>query len=487
MSKPRAKDGRERERRDPEATRQALLRAGAFLFAERGFDGVSIEEVAARAGVNKALISYHFGGKRGLYVAVLESGFASMTARLKAIEERAPTARAALQAFLDAFAQVTRDEPGFPTLFLREVLAKGLEPAVMPYLVEIIGVSRRLAGRGVREGLFRRVDPLLLSTSDSWGASSSSSPPSPPGSAAAAERRVPFAMPDPKAFLRYLEDLTLRGLAPEIPSARTPGHAPEGRPSHVDAKERTHDAPLASRSPRNRPPRPRRTGRRLPRRARTRASSWPPATSRPPRCASRPRWPAPSRACPWTRGTRSWPARSWPGSTRPTPASPSTRRGPSAPWPRPSCACAWPARASRTCARRRPRSRGPRPTSTGAQKDLDRMEGLLAVGLGHHEGARRRAHAARRRQGRARRRARAAEAPRGRLRGPRRRTRPARGWTRPRRASRSSSSSSRTRVIVSPVAGVVTEKLGRARRARRARHRHRGRDRSRRTPGSTPT
>ena len=224
-TKPRA-----RERRDPEATRQALLRAAAFLFAERGFDGVSTEEVAARAGVNKALISYHFRGKRGLYVAILESGFASMTARLKAIEERAPTARAALRAFLDGFAQVTRDEPGFPTLFLREVLAKGLEPAVMPYLLEIIGVSRRLAGRGVREGLFRRVDPLLLHFG-LVGSLVFFFATEPARRRAAAERRVPFAMPDPKAFIDYLEDLTLRGLAPEIPSVRTPGHAPEGRPS----------------------------------------------------------------------------------------------------------------------------------------------------------------------------------------------------------------------------------------------------------------
>src|SRR5512139_4068434 len=89
---------RARERRDPEATRRALLRAGAFLFAERGFDGVSTEEVAARAGVNKALISYHFRGKRGLYAAILESAFADMAARLEAIGARAG-ARETLRGF----------------------------------------------------------------------------------------------------------------------------------------------------------------------------------------------------------------------------------------------------------------------------------------------------------------------------------------------------------------------------------------------------
>ena len=84
--RPPATAHRGRGKRGPEATRQALLRAGAELFAERGFDGVPIEEVAGRAGVNKALISYHFRGKRGLYVAILESAFASLAERLRAIE-----------------------------------------------------------------------------------------------------------------------------------------------------------------------------------------------------------------------------------------------------------------------------------------------------------------------------------------------------------------------------------------------------------------
>jgi AcrR family transcriptional regulator len=202
-----------REKRDPGATRRALLQAGSALFAERGYDGVGTEEVAARAGVNKALISYHFRGKRGLYVAVLGATFGEMAARLEAIEEEAESARQALRGFLEAFARMSRDRPGFPTLFLREVLASGIEPAVLPQLLRVVAVSRRLAERGAREGLFRRVDPVLLHLG-LVGSLIFFFATEPARRKASADAGAPFALPDAKAFLRYLEELTLRGLAP---------------------------------------------------------------------------------------------------------------------------------------------------------------------------------------------------------------------------------------------------------------------------------
>ncbi len=51
--------------------RQQLLDIGRRLFAERGFDGTSIEEVAAQAGVSKPVVYEHFGGKEGLYAVVV--------------------------------------------------------------------------------------------------------------------------------------------------------------------------------------------------------------------------------------------------------------------------------------------------------------------------------------------------------------------------------------------------------------------------------
>jgi AcrR family transcriptional regulator len=52
--------------------REQLLDVGRTLFAERGFEATSIEEIAARAGVSKPVVYEHFGGKEGLYAVVVD-------------------------------------------------------------------------------------------------------------------------------------------------------------------------------------------------------------------------------------------------------------------------------------------------------------------------------------------------------------------------------------------------------------------------------
>ncbi len=52
--------------------REQLLDVGRALFAERGYDGTSVEEIALRAGVSKPVVYEHFGGKEGLYAVVVD-------------------------------------------------------------------------------------------------------------------------------------------------------------------------------------------------------------------------------------------------------------------------------------------------------------------------------------------------------------------------------------------------------------------------------
>ncbi|MGY4711501.1 TetR/AcrR family transcriptional regulator [Mycolicibacterium sp. CBM1] len=62
----------DRNRRDPERTRKAILHAAAGEFGEHGYENARVARIAAAAGVNHQLITYHFGGKQGLYDALTE-------------------------------------------------------------------------------------------------------------------------------------------------------------------------------------------------------------------------------------------------------------------------------------------------------------------------------------------------------------------------------------------------------------------------------
>jgi AcrR family transcriptional regulator len=56
-------------------TRRRLLAAALVVFAEKGFDGAGIRDIAERAKVNSAMVQYHFGGKEGIYIEALRFAF----------------------------------------------------------------------------------------------------------------------------------------------------------------------------------------------------------------------------------------------------------------------------------------------------------------------------------------------------------------------------------------------------------------------------
>src|SRR5438876_1126636 len=71
MTEPRRKRGRERVY-DAQRTREAILSAAETVFAERGFDGTSVDAISSQAGYNKSLLFQYFGDKLGLYSQVLK-------------------------------------------------------------------------------------------------------------------------------------------------------------------------------------------------------------------------------------------------------------------------------------------------------------------------------------------------------------------------------------------------------------------------------
>jgi AcrR family transcriptional regulator len=68
----------------PQATRRRILAAAGALFAERGFRGATMREIAQRARVNLAAAHYHFGSKQALYLEVVRGEFEKLEKKLAA-------------------------------------------------------------------------------------------------------------------------------------------------------------------------------------------------------------------------------------------------------------------------------------------------------------------------------------------------------------------------------------------------------------------
>jgi AcrR family transcriptional regulator len=101
--------------------REQLLNVGRVLFAEKGYEATSVEEISQRADVSKPIVYEHFGGKEGLYAVVVDREVQELLERitnsLDADEPRAKLEQAA-QAFLtyieeepDGFRILVRDSP----------------------------------------------------------------------------------------------------------------------------------------------------------------------------------------------------------------------------------------------------------------------------------------------------------------------------------------------------------------------------------------
>ena len=103
--------------------REQLIVVGRALFAERGVEGTTVEEVAARAGVSKPVVYEHFGGKEGLYAVVVDREIASLLSAVtealsgrgspRTLLERAITALLDyIEGSTDGFRILVRDSPG---------------------------------------------------------------------------------------------------------------------------------------------------------------------------------------------------------------------------------------------------------------------------------------------------------------------------------------------------------------------------------------
>lgn len=148
--------GRER---NAERSRERILDAALEEFASHGYAGARVEAIARSAGLNKQLISHHFGGKRALYQAVMEERRLRGGGELMGTPDRLPDA-------LGAFFDRARNDQEWVRVLLWEALeadgevvgVAGLESRRARYLDRVAWVEGEQAAGRLPSGL----DPSLL-------------------------------------------------------------------------------------------------------------------------------------------------------------------------------------------------------------------------------------------------------------------------------------------------------------------------------------
>ena len=155
--------------------REQLIVVAKALFAEKGFEGTSVEEIAARADVSKPVVYEHFGGKEGLYAVIVDrevealldvlSGALASRAHPRQLVERAALALLGyIEESPDGFRILVRDSPvaqagGTFSSLLGDVAAqvevllgdqfsrRGLNPLVAPFYAQMLVGQVALAGQ----------------------------------------------------------------------------------------------------------------------------------------------------------------------------------------------------------------------------------------------------------------------------------------------------------------------------------------------------
>lgn len=142
----------------------AMLDAAAEVFAEKGFDGARVDEIALRAGVNKAMLYYRVGDKGEMYRRVVLRGQEGFRNALMSSLAETDDAVDAFRSMILGVAEHASNNRLLPSIILREFAggASTLPKEALDNLRDIADMVRSTIAMGKDEGAFREVDPVTL-------------------------------------------------------------------------------------------------------------------------------------------------------------------------------------------------------------------------------------------------------------------------------------------------------------------------------------
>lgn len=157
---------------DKQLSSEKILLAAKELFEEQGFDHTSVREIANRAGVNVALINYHFGSKENLFLSVMEVAVEATRVKINDISVSAATPKEKLCQVIDTYVEKIFTNYKYHILIHREItLAQraAMVEGITKILNRNVQVLRKVLEEGQKKKVFRKDADLELSMGVMFG------------------------------------------------------------------------------------------------------------------------------------------------------------------------------------------------------------------------------------------------------------------------------------------------------------------------------
>lgn len=145
-------------------TTERILVAARKVFAEKGYSGAHVDEIAEQAGVNKATIYYQIGDKDTLYTGVIHQVIGNVANGLAQAVEKEDSPEDKLKAFIIFIAEAVDKNPELPSIMMREVASGGvtLPKLVMKDIASVLMILSGILEEGKKKKVFMETVPFLI-------------------------------------------------------------------------------------------------------------------------------------------------------------------------------------------------------------------------------------------------------------------------------------------------------------------------------------
>jgi AcrR family transcriptional regulator len=146
-----------------------IINHAVELFAEKGFEGTSIRDLAARAGVNVAMVNYYFGSKEKLFESMVEERASYTRGLLDEIANNTDISDIEkMDRIIDSYIGKLFDNRKFHRVLHQEMMLSQrdtLQQAIVDILYPNSLIIKNVIEAGIKKGAFRKVDaPMVIAT-----------------------------------------------------------------------------------------------------------------------------------------------------------------------------------------------------------------------------------------------------------------------------------------------------------------------------------